>query len=289
MASSSKETKAAASAARARAIELKARERRVQTRNRILAVVGILVAVGLVVWGAKYIADQGGVPDSGVLKVPAAADESGGFLLNQDGSIGGTPPEGAVRLDVYVDLMCPICHTFEQINGADVEKLRKDGTIAVYYHPVSILDRLSRGTHYSTRAAAALATVAEYDPAHFEAFFAALFDHQPDENTTGLSNAEIADIATSAGVSSDAVGRFDDGEFTRWVTDATNGASVDGLTGTPWIRIERQIDINPGQWSQAGYLSQALEYIHQNGVQSYLDAVAAAQASLATPSPTVAP
>ena len=236
----------------------------------------------------KVITDNGSadLPDSGVLKAPTVADASGGILINQDGTLGGTPPAGSVRLDVYLDLMCPICHEFETINGADVKTLRESGTVAVYYHPVSILDRASRGTHYSTRAAAALATVAEYDPTHFEAFFGVLFDNQPAENSAGLSNAQIANFASSAGVPSGVVSKFADGEFTRWVTAATDTASVDGLKGTPWIRAEQQVDINSNTWAQPGAFAQTFQYIHDLGLQSYLDAVAAAQAAAATPSPT---
>jgi protein-disulfide isomerase len=291
MASSTKDTKAAASAARERAAQLKAQERRAQGRNRLLAVVGVLAVAVLVGFAVKYIADSGGgqLPDSGTLKAPSVADASGGILLNQDGSAGGTAPVGSVRVDVYVDLMCPVCHQFETINEATLTTLRQNGTIALYYHPVSILDRSSSGTHYSTRASAALATVAEYDPAHFQAFFTALFDNQPAELSSGLSNATIVELATGAGVPEAVSARFKDGEFTRWVTAATDKASVDGLTGTPWIRADQATDIDPGIWSNTQNLQIVLQYIHDFGLQKYLDSVAAAKAIQATPSPTATP
>jgi protein-disulfide isomerase len=284
MASSSKPTKAVASTARERALALKAQERRAQRRNYGLAIAGMLAVIVLLALLFKFIASSGELPDSGTLTTPSAADESGGILINQDGSLGGTPPDGAVRLDVYLDLMCPICYTFESMNGADVQTLREEGTIAVYYHPVAILDYKSRGSRYSTRAAAALATVAEYDPAHFEAYFAALFANQPAENTSGLKNAQIEEIAKGIGVPSDVVAKFKDGEFTQWVIDATEKASVDGLEGTPRIRVEQQLDFTG--WSQQGYLALSLQIIHDDGLQSYLDQVAAAQAN---PSPTATP
>jgi protein-disulfide isomerase len=288
MASSTKDTKAAASAARARAAQLKAQERRAQRRNRFLILIGVLVAAVLLGLGVKYIADSGGgnLYDSGKLTAPSVADASGGILLNQDGSAGGTPPDGAVRVDVYVDLMCPICHTFETINADTLTSLRESGTIALYYHPVSILDRASVGTRYSTRASAALATVAEYDGTHFAAFFTALFDNQPKENTTGLSNATIAEIAKGVGVPDSVIARFKDGEFTKWVTSATNKASDDGLKGTPWLRVEQSTEIDGGIWQNTTNLQIVLQYIHDNGLQKYLDSVAAATATQATPSPT---
>jgi protein-disulfide isomerase len=278
MASSSKPTKAAASAARERALALKAQERRVQRRNYALAVAGILVVIVTVVLLFKFISSSAEVPNSGTLTNLSAADASGGILINQDGSLGGTPPDGAVRLDVYLDLMCPICNSFEEINSADLRTLREAGTIAVYYHPVAILDYYSRGSQYSTRAASALATVTEYDPEHFEAYFNALFANQPAENTTGLTNAELEEIAKGIGVPEDVVAKFKDGEFTEWVIAATDTSSVDGLQGTPWIRIEQELAITRDAWSQQGYLAAVLQYIRDNGMQAYLDEVAAAQA-----------
>ena len=291
MATSSKDTKAAASAARARAAQLKAKERRAQGRNRFLIVVGVLVVAVLVGFAVKYIADSGGgqLYDAGKLTAPSVADASGGILVNQDGSVGGTAPAGSVRVDVYTDVLCPICHQFETINADTINTLRKNGTIAVYYHPVSILDRSSSGTHYSTRAAAALATVAEYDGAHFAAFSSALFDNQPAENSSGLSNATIAQVATGVGVPAAVVAKFKDGEFTRWVTAATETASKDGLQGTPWIRAEQSVELDGGIWQNTKNLQIVLQYIHDFGLQKYKDSVAAAQAIQATPSPTATP
>jgi protein-disulfide isomerase len=291
MASSTKDTKAAASAARERAAQLKAKERRAQGRNRFLILIGVLVGVVLFGLAVKYIAGSGGgqLYDSGKLTTPTAADASGGILVNKDGTLGGTAPSGSVRVDVYVDPLCPGCKQFDTIEQATLIAMREDGTIALYYHPLSILDRLSSGTHYSTRASAAVATVAEYDPTHFEAFIAVLFANQPGENTTGLSNAKIVELATGAGVPEAVTAKFKDGEFTRWVTAATEKASVDGFTSSPWIRVEQKTEIDSGIWSNPTNFQIVLKYIHEFGLQKYLDSVAATQAIQATPSPTATP
>ena len=278
----------AAEEARARATHLRARERRAQQRNVLLAIGGILVVVVGLVLTVKTILGSASadVYDSGKLTQLSVADSSGGILLNADGTVGGTPPDGALRIDVYIDLMCPICHEFEKINGDEIAKLREDGTIAVYYHPVAILNRLSMGTGYSTRAAAALATVAQYDGTHFYPFLMALFADQPAENSRGLTNQQIADVASKAGVSSDAIARFADGEFTRWVTAATDQASKDGQQYTPWIRVEKKAEIPSNLWSQPGNFTAIVQYIKSNGIQAFIDAMASAQA---TPGPTATP
>jgi protein-disulfide isomerase len=225
---------------------------------------------------APSVSDVVPSADSETLTVPTVVDASGGILVNVDGTVGGTPPPGAVRVDVYLDLLCPICRQFEAINRDTLATMRADGTVAVYYHPVSILNRYSSGTEYPTRAASALTTVAEYDPAHFEAFFVALFDNQPAENTAGLSDVEIAQVAQDVGVPLDVTATFAQGHFEQWVTEATDAAIEGGLQWTPTIRVEQAVELDGEIWSNTDNLAIVLQYIHDNGLQPYLDAMAAA-------------
>src|SRR5690606_7521419 len=106
--------------------------------------------------------------------------------------------------------------------------------------------------HYSTRAAAALVTVAEHDPATFADFWVALFAVQPAEGGAGLTNSQIRDVAEAVGVSQEAIDAIADGEFTQWVTQATQQASIDGVVRTPTIRIDGEV--YTGNWTQPGQL-----------------------------------
>src|SRR5660398_99886 len=83
-----------------------------------------------------------------------------------------------------------------------LDELRQSGEIVVEYHPVSILDRSSGGTAYSTRSATAAALVAAEAPEAFVAFHNALFTNQPAEtsDTPYLTDAQLAEIARTAGV-----------------------------------------------------------------------------------------
>jgi protein-disulfide isomerase len=241
---------------------------------------GVTLSGGATSAATPSLAAEEGTPslDPEALTVPTIADASGGILVNLDGTVGGSPPEGAVRVDIYADLMCPVCDQFGTINDATLAQLPAEGTIAVYYHPVAILDRASSGTRYSTRAASALITVAQYDPAHFEPFFTALFDNQPRENSKGLSDAKIAEIANDVGVPLGVTARFKFGDFEQWVTDATDAASVDGLQGTPWVRAEHTAEVDGGIWSNTASLRIVLQHIHDYGLQACLDSVVAAAA-----------
>ena len=67
---------------------------------------------------------------------------------------------------------------------------------------MSFLDRTSQGARYSTRAANAFVTVAQADPDRILAFNRALYDNQPAEGTTGLTDAQLATLAADINANS---------------------------------------------------------------------------------------
>ena len=72
------------------------------------------------------------------------------------------------------------------------------------------------------------------------AFHGALYENQPKEGTTGLSDDEIAAIARDAGVPSDVVDRFADGTYESWTASVTQKAFDSGIQGTPTVVIDGQ-------------------------------------------------
>ena len=266
---SSKDGKGASAAAAKRA-EIVAKQRRDNKRNMVFAGLGAVLIAAVVVAVGLFIAKAGvgGAYQnygSGDYKAPSAADESGGIFVGKDGIAGGSEAnEDAVRIDLYEDPICPACGAFNFYTGEELTALRESGDIALYYHPISYFDNTSRNTKYSTRAVNALATVAEYDPANFEAFWHALFLGQPEEGTKGLTNEEIAAIATEAGVSAEAIAKIADGEFTEWVASVTELASKAGVGSTPSILLNGSM-FPAGQWAQAGTFTWSVDYIQREG------------------------
>jgi protein-disulfide isomerase len=203
---------------------------------------------------------------------PATADEDGAISVGVDGvagSVEGTPAD-AIPVDVYSDYMCPYCNLFSQTNAAGLASLREDGTIILRYHLVSILDEASRGTAYSTRAATAAALVADQAPEEFVAFDAALFANQPEENSTGLTDEKIADIARRVGVPDDVAALIESGEywtgpdsFRTWVTSATATARTRfERFGTPMIVIDGEQLGNQYDWMVEGEVERAIADAH---------------------------
>jgi protein-disulfide isomerase len=254
-------------AARAEALALQKKQQSTEKRNRLivlsllgLAVIGLIVAVVLILNEGQK------TPMERVENVPAGVVEDTGIPVGADGA-AGTENEGAKTLDVYVDFMCPVCGQFEQINGASIAEMREAGDVTLVVHPVAILDRMSQGTEYSTRAASAAAWVADRAPEQFSAFHDAMFASQPEEQTPGLSDEQIAQIAEQAGVPADVASGIADGDaretYEEWVAASTEVAGSDpdvvnpetGQMGTPTVLIDGE---RFAGWQTPGALTQAI-------------------------------
>lgn len=237
--------------------ERAARERKVRTwvSFGILAV-GLLAVVGTIIWAVM-----------GASKATQVTSPTAGTTDNYTVVVGNAA--APVTLAIYQDYMCPYCGQFERANRADLASLVESGQARIEFHPMAFLDAQSQGTKFSTRAANALVTVAKAQPDKVLDFNAALFDNQPQENTAGLSDAEIATIARKAGVTDDVVASFASLTNADFVAKATSSAFDSGVTGTPTVKI------NSVQFAGNLYAAGPLK-----------TAVEAAPASAGTPSPT---
>ena len=211
-----------------------AREKRIRTIVMI-SVVGVvaLALVGVVVWtvlGAK----RGQEPVAAAQIAEIGAVQGRTLVVGQQ--------DAPVTLDVYQDYMCPYCGQFERANRADLQQLVDDGSARLVIHPLAFLDAQSAGTNYSSRAANAAVTVAQYQPDKLLAYNAILYDRQPAEGTEGLSNEQLAELARAVGVDDATIQRFGADEttaFVAWLTDAA--FRNDGIKGTPTVKINGQI------------------------------------------------
>ncbi|WP_166850630.1 thioredoxin domain-containing protein [Isoptericola sp. BMS4] len=260
-------------AARAEALALREKEQQRDKRNRIITLsvlAAALVALAVVVWfilreGEKKTVDE--VPLSEV-SMPATAQDDGGIPVGAD-RVAGSTNEGAPVVDVYLDYMCPVCGQFEQINAADIDTMIDDGDATVVYHPVTILDRLSQGTEYSTRSAAASAYVADQAPEAFAEYNALLFANQPAENSEGLTDEQLASYAEEAGADSSIADAIADGTarttFGQYVYSATKeiSDSVDRF-GTPYVLVDGEV-IGIQTWSEPGALADTVAAASSEG------------------------
>lgn len=184
------------------------------------AVVVVLVALGgLVVFLNNQATSPGTAPKSAIVN-----EETGAITF-------GT---GDTEIDTFVDFMCPICGDFEDTYGAALQDAAANDDITLNLHPISILDRYSQNTEFSTRAAASVYCVAAEAPDSTLDYFNLLFENQPAENTAGLSDEELAAFAdqVGAGAAADCIA---DGTYKRFVTSQTNQHDIQG---TPTVEID---------------------------------------------------
>jgi protein-disulfide isomerase len=232
----------------------KARRRKILVQGGVI--VGILVVLAVI--GAFIF--------NGVNAASTVANPknmlSGGILLTASDKAVTTPAiaKGAeptptkqtldgktAHIQIWLDYQCPYCNQFETTNAPQIKQWMSDGAATLEIHPVAILDSATNH-NYSTRAAAAAACVAEYDPNKFFDVNSALYANQPDEQTgTGLTNAQILTVFKNAGASSQALTNcVNDQRFAKFVTARTQSAVSDSQLrgangfGTPTVFVNGQ-------------------------------------------------
>ncbi len=151
-----------------------------------------------------------------------------------------------VDIRVYVDYLSPGSRDFQVANVPQLAKWVTEDAATLSYYPVAMLTAKSNGTKYSLRAASAAACMGTHSPGTFFAFTNALLTQQPDVDSDGLTDADLADLAIASGAESPKVVRtcIENQSFATWAKDATDRAlkglpDTDdvALTGTPMVLV----------------------------------------------------
>jgi protein-disulfide isomerase len=235
-----------------RAAEAAARARAERRRRTVLG--GVWAAVLLVVAVVVVIVVQSGrTATSADAAVPANTVDGGTTIV-----VGSA--DAPVTVDLYEDFQCPNCKAFEDATGQTLAQLIADGTVQAHYHGMAFLDT-SANDEYSTRALnAAAAVVDAAGPDAFEAFHDLLFANQPAEGGTGLTDDQLVGYASQAGAGGAAVQQeIRDLTYGDWVTNVTDQASKDGVTGTPTVLVDGTTlsDLSPDGLTAAVTAAQA--------------------------------
>jgi protein-disulfide isomerase len=227
--------------AREEAERLKA-EQSAKARRRTMIGIGIGAAIAVfVVVVVILVLQSTNTEDYGAMSKPLGANEDGSIVIGQDLKPGGEPASGedAVVVRIYSDYMCPNCASVERRLGAKLEEMAASGDIKLELQSVAFLDRLSQDTEYSTRASIASATIAALAPDQYMAFHSKLFetDIQPGENTEGLDDERLAELAREVGVPEEVATQLAVRTYEGWVNYATSQAQNFGVRGTPSIWV----------------------------------------------------
>lgn len=233
--------------AREKARALREQQEKRAKRNKILTIVGIVVALLLIVLAVWKIvsSDNGGSAKElgdyqGEARPVATTNvtDDHGILLDAKG--GATTEEtGASVVGIWSDFMCIGCQNFDGTYHPLMEQYNSAGDVQMKLYAVDSL-----GWKYSTQGGAALYYVAEYAPEYTWAFNQALMEQglaihngQAEEATA----AEIADIAKTIGVPDDVVNDLPASivteEWQQLVKDALEKFRENGYRATPTITV----------------------------------------------------
>jgi protein-disulfide isomerase len=162
-------------------------------------------------------------------RLPAGATPDG------DGVVVG---DGPVRVDAFIDFLCPYCRLFELSSGPTLALMVADRQVSIAYHPMNFLDEAST-TSYSTRAAAASGCAA--DEGRFADYAHALFAHQPPEGGAGLSDAELAGLGREVGLAAEFDACLSDAPYLDWPAYVTARATAAGVSATPTVLVAGEV------------------------------------------------
>ena len=158
--------------------------------------------------------------------IPAGATAEG------DGIVTG---DGPVRVDAFIDFLCPFCRQFELGAAPALAGLINDRRVSLVYHPMNFLDGAST-TRYSTRAAAASGCAA--DQGRFLNYAHALFAEQPREGGPGLTDAELAAVGRDVGLDEAAFAScVTEAPYLDWPPYVTARATAAGVDATPTVLV----------------------------------------------------
>lgn len=221
----------------------------VRKAGRIVAAVAAtaLVAGGAAACGPEDI--TGGGSDKGSASEPAGGPEAKeppagtDALAKAPASVKGGvitvgDPKAAHTVKLYEDARCPICKKFEESGAQALVEPVAEGKVKVEYTLASFLDKNLGGSGSVNAANAMRASV---EAGKFPQFHAAVFANQPESETedayTPAFLLKIADkVDGLRGAEFDKA--VQKGTYKKWVGEAMQAFSDDGMQGTPTVVID---------------------------------------------------
>ncbi|MCG0290943.1 thioredoxin domain-containing protein [Streptomyces sp. PSAA01] len=232
-----------------------------QRKAGLTAVVAVTVAAAVVA-GVLLITDddkgsRGGSSDDVVQGPPGVPGPDGSGGSQGPGNLvapahssgpGGTTvvigeADAGHTLDVYEDLRCPPCASFDQAVGPTIAKDIKAGTYKVSFHFAAILDK-SMGGNGSANALSALGAALDVSTDTFLDYKAALMspknhpeeseDSYADDNQLLTVSQEVYALKTNASFRE----ALREGTYDPWAKKMIADFDASGVNGTPTVKLD---------------------------------------------------
>lgn len=199
-------------------------------------VAALLVVVVGVVGGVVALKSRTNVI-SGAATAAGAGSGTTPAGVTATGTVRVGDSNAKVVVRVVADLQCPACKSFEKRNAKTLEDAAENGTAIIEYDVISFLDRAS-STQYSSRAANASYCVAGQDHSKYQGWFAAMFEQQPAEGGSGLSDSKLVEIAKNAGYTDPSVAQcITDRKYDTYLRDKTEQVLNGDVNATPTVFV----------------------------------------------------
>ncbi|MFT3944438.1 MAG: thioredoxin domain-containing protein [Ancrocorticia sp.] len=244
-------------------------------RNRIMVIIGVIVALALVATAVFLVVSNGKkaqqapdfTPAASVFVdgTPANVNDQGGISVGAD-LVAGTANEGAPTVTIYFDYLCSWCNHLEASYGEELTKMAQEGKITLVYQPVVL-----RGQQFSNAGAIANFFLAENAPDKYLAFSNAIFSQvtgplftdASKESATEPTVDQLIAVATEVGVPADVVANLQavlaDGSYQKWVDLANSQMQANQLSGTPRVIIDGKELADWDNGNLTTYLNELIE------------------------------
>ena len=290
-------------AVREKAQQVQTKQSRLRILRRVLVGVAALVVVG----GAALAVTWALTSSNSEPQLQPTASSDDGFTVNTvagsvaslgSPAVGGETPAAdiaaepapeatptaspTVDIRVYVDYLSAGAREFQLANADQLATWVESDTASLSYYPVAMLTAKSNGTKYSLRAASAAACVATHMPEAFYKFNLELLRAQPDVDSDGMNDEELADLAGGSSVNGEDPTTvrecIEEEEYAAWAKSATDRA-LRGLAGTDGLTLTGTAMVLVNGTPYVGALGDAKDF------QQFVTAIAS-DAYFRTPTPT---
>jgi protein-disulfide isomerase len=228
-------------------------------RRRSTLIIAVIVVVALVVVaGIGYFIYRSTRPE-GPATPPAGLSEEQPYYV-----LGAPDDSGKPVVTMHADFMCPACGAFEQVNGEDMMELVENDEVTLHLYVRRFLDTNSTTGDYSTRAGNAFAAVYADDPDNAMKYQQLLWQNQPEENTAGLDDDKLFDLAKEAGAGDDVKKDITSGTYKTFVRNVVDPAAQKqsedetGKNQTPFVKVDDTI-VDYNTWQNEGEFKKVVE------------------------------
>jgi protein-disulfide isomerase len=174
----------------------------------IIGAVVVVLLLAAVLGGVIYTNNQKNATEGQDIATSELDDAAGGasgdkvtYPVEREGAVVVAGESTAkVTIDAYEDFLCPVCGTFEQSFGDDMQRHLAAGDLRVRYHMLPMLTERSDPPGYSLDSADAALCAA--DAGKFTEYHQALYDAQPEEGARGWDKQQLAKLGTDLGIDS---------------------------------------------------------------------------------------